>query len=525
MSAELGELEVLQVSTDGGLTWITALVEGTNWTIQDQSRHYEDWAIETRVVNGAGLMGETHETLVSLDVAASKPPTLVTISGTDVIVEFDNATVSVGDKVNINTGKHSSLYSLTAEDIAAGRATIANAAKDKLLIDFEKGQMGGVSVGPPNAIGWYNGYGSLNNGLLLSGGTATFTLPGSGFSSLSVNIGALDPNKYGYVEFYDDRGKVVGRDNSLSGAFTYQTIAFSAPLGQLIHSFKIVAPGDGAGIVVDDLRLYGLLGASIVDTAGNSSDVSYVGGTIAVIPHTQVVSADAEWYFSNNTGTVFSVDGDVISSGDAFNVQGGRGIDVLKLSGAGSVLDLEQFGGRIQSVEVFDIAGTGDNALKLGLADVLENGSVDVFYVSDKSRVQMMVKGDAGDKVELSDLLANGADYGSWLEVASVTIGGVVYGSYQHSSLGAELLVQQGVTVVLDNHVSGSSRFSVALELNINNVLSSAGQEIAPADYDAEVLVNGGAAVQPLLQGGVTHQAASISTELYADLHLRLENY
>ncbi|WP_253252481.1 Ig-like domain-containing protein [Variovorax boronicumulans] len=128
-------------------------------------------------------------------------------------------------------------------------------------------------------------------------------------------------------------------------------------------------------------------------------------------------------------------------------IQGNGGIDTLKLTKADQVLDLTALAGKLTSVEVIDITGTGNNTLTLSLAEVLENGTVDQFVAN--GRVQMMVGGNAGDAVSLLDLLPNGTDPGDWAQGANVTIDGVVYEVYQHSGFKADLLVQQGVTVTL----------------------------------------------------------------------------
>ena len=49
----------------------------------------------------------------------------------------------------------------------------------------------------------------------------------------------------------------------------------------------------------------------------------------------------------------------------------------------------------------------------------------------------------------VSDLLTDGSDYGDWAKSAAVVVGGVTYDSYQHSSMTAELLVQQGQAIAL----------------------------------------------------------------------------
>ncbi|MGK8543889.1 hypothetical protein ACRS43_14300 [Enterobacter cloacae] len=131
-------------------------------------------------------------------------------------------------------------------------------------------------------------------------------------------------------------------------------------------------------------------------------------------------------------------------------IQGGEGTDTLKLLGADQHLDLSALTNTIQSVEVFDITGTGNNTLTLSAGDVLENATQNLFHDNDFN--QMMVKGDAGDTVNLSDLLPNGMDPGNWTDGGTVNVGGVEYQSYQMDSLNTEILVQMGVTVTLQNH-------------------------------------------------------------------------
>jgi Ca2+-binding RTX toxin-like protein len=54
-------------------------------------------------------------------------------------------------------------------------------------------------------------------------------------------------------------------------------------------------------------------------------------------------------------------------------VDGGGGVDTLKLDGAGLTLDLTNISNtRIQDIEIIDIRGSGDNTLKLNLNDLLE---------------------------------------------------------------------------------------------------------------------------------------------------------
>ncbi|WP_371365455.1 Ig-like domain-containing protein [Pseudomonas sp. QL9] len=129
------------------------------------------------------------------------------------------------------------------------------------------------------------------------------------------------------------------------------------------------------------------------------------------------------------------------------NLDGGAGIDTLVLSGADQLLDFSALNGKINSVEVIDMTSPGNNALKLSLGDVLDQGGKDLFHLNGD--VQMMVRGNSGDTVTLDDLLPNGMDPGDWANTGTISVDGVTYVSYQHSALDAQLLVEQGVTVTL----------------------------------------------------------------------------
>ena len=98
-------------------------------------------------------------------------------------------------------------------------------------------------------------------------------------------------------------------------------------------------------------------------------------------------------------------------------------------------------------VGTIDMRDDGDNVLNLSVSDVLQQGGKDLFHVNGD--VQMRIKGDAGDTVNLEDMLADGMDSGDWVNAGDTAVNGVSYVSYQHSTLEAELLVQQGVTVNL----------------------------------------------------------------------------
>ncbi|WP_449466931.1 Ig-like domain-containing protein [Stenotrophomonas humi] len=101
-------------------------------------------------------------------------------------------------------------------------------------------------------------------------------------------------------------------------------------------------------------------------------------------------------------------------------------------------------------VQTADMHEADAAMLTLNVSQVLNEGGMDLFHEGDQSRTQMMVKGGAGDSINLDDLLDDGVtDLGDWAVAGAQTIDGVAYNVYQHSGLDAELLVQESVKVNL----------------------------------------------------------------------------
>ncbi|KWE58581.1 hypothetical protein WL77_27165 [Burkholderia ubonensis] len=156
------------------------------------------------------------------------------------------------------------------------------------------------------------------------------------------------------------------------------------------------------------------------------------------------------FYAGGHENDVFNV-GDVrYFDGDGAGVHGGAGIDTLKLIGSGQVMDLSKLMNvnghdKLSSIEIIDITGTGNNTLKLSMGDVLTLGHEDVFRID--GHTQMMVKGNAGDRVELSGMA--GLDAGHWTNQGMAAIDGTAYQVYENAALNVELLVQSSVTTEL----------------------------------------------------------------------------
>lgn len=104
----------------------------------------------------------------------------------------------------------------------------------------------------------------------------------------------------------------------------------------------------------------------------------------------------------------------------------------------------------LQSIEKVDLTGSGDNTLKLNLMDVLQHAdSSNVFNSSNTTsglgaqvaKNQLMVDGDAGDKVTLTDLT-------NWTAAAThVVANGHSYTAYNHNTSAAQLLIDDNLLV------------------------------------------------------------------------------
>ncbi|WP_175725400.1 Ig-like domain-containing protein [Burkholderia ambifaria] len=268
-------------------------------------------------------------------------------------------------------------------------------------------------------------------------------------------------NRSGYLlmaRFYDDAGKLInyqylyGPDlNNLigGGVHTYQLVL---PDNLQFSSFTIgwYAKNEGA--------LPGTTATAWIDNIGFS------GGSFAtekwqtiveLVPPADVqhvlTNVDAE-YFGSANGTEFQLDNVSYFTNQHAGLHGGAGIDTLKLTGAGQTLDVSKLlnvGGhdKITSIEVIDITGVGNNTLKLSMRDVLELGHENVFR--NDGHTQLMVNGNAGDRVELSGMSGLAIGKGQWTNQGLISLNGQAYMVYENAALHVELLVQSSISTQL----------------------------------------------------------------------------
>ncbi|PXX21400.1 MULTISPECIES: Ig-like domain-containing protein [Burkholderia] len=260
------------------------------------------------------------------------------------------------------------------------------------------------------------------------GSEITFDLKGKNAGGLTFELGAV---------------------NITAADLLVATITFKDENGKEVHTKEIYADGPGQFNELVSINMpTGLAYSSFVITTDKHIYVDSISTGVLIESPQSTNGVESE----NGVHDLVALDGlggevFYVSEGeeDAIEFTGTDSTDMLKLTGEGQVLDLSNLQGKLSSVEVIDLTGTGDNTLKLSLGDVLEQGGQGLFINDGKT--QMMVRGDAGDVIELSDLLPDGSDVGDWAQMSgTVTVEGVTYNVYQHSGLDVELLVQQGVT-------------------------------------------------------------------------------
>ncbi|WP_301772198.1 Ig-like domain-containing protein [Burkholderia cenocepacia] len=477
LNGALAAGEKVQVSTDGGVTWQDAIVraDGT-WVSVDMNTHGGNWTIAARVVNADGVVGDADSHGVTLDVSRPNAPASLTVSadGRSVEIELNGTSAVVGDKVHLVYGAGTVAYTLTDVDIRAGSVTVSlppgvesdangvavgivdqagNVSQYRELLMGGSGSEG-FDDAPPGRKGTSWSYGGihieaadgfwisdvtnqwLTNGKSVWLGAGTDFIQGATFTfdfrptTISFTWGAVNQNRTGSgggtVTFYDASGRVLG---SVPASSLNNTISFTSPTGSAIASMKLTTTG------VD-------YGGSLIDNFKWEAKPS-MGGLIDA-PHDQYVTMQTGSLYGGPGENVFHV-ADVADLAHITQIAGNGGIDTLKLTGAGQVLDVTELNSgvtdKITGIEKFDIGGTGANTLKLSVGDVMNLGAVNGFR-SD-GYVQVMVNGDADDTLVLSGI--NGL--GSWTSQGQIAIGVLAYNVYLNTVTGAEVLVQASVTV------------------------------------------------------------------------------
>lgn len=508
LEARLAAGMELQVSTDNGRTWEVVEVNGLSWAVLDKGAHSNDWMIQTRLVDRGGNIGGVSSQQVHYTAPLSAPAILQIAeadrsltaveasNGVDVVVSLADTGAKAGDIVHMNWGIGLYDQVLTALDIMSGMVVVKVPAAvtgsatggQGVLYDFNvsaaivangvKGAasaaykvVGGgfstkaladtLNVATTNVVGnEYGGngvtVGTLVGSLLLKKAADTTSLAGlkvlAGSTGNATAVFALDEPATKFSV------RLSGLENAAGGAMVIvydvqgaeihrETVTGTLTSGRYIKAYAYTA---AEGVDVGSFKVVSATNNLVVDAFSQTQAVH-----VADSRDTQKVDGLTDSYHGSAADEVITLGysaATYLANAGNSGIHGGAGTDTLQFAGASYVmnLNLAASAGKLTGVEIIDLTGTGNNTLTLSLKDVLENGQTDLFHGTANGTVQMMVRGNAGDVVNLDDLLGlNGLDFGDWQASGKQIIGGSSYQVYLHSGLDAELLVQDAVKVTL----------------------------------------------------------------------------
>ncbi len=309
---------------------------------------------------------------------------------------------------------------------------------------------------------------------------------GDGFDDLIVGAKGDDPNGSASGASFVVFGKTDGTAVQLSnveagrGGFVINGVSQGDYSG-----FSVSSAGDVNGDGFDDL----IVGANQDDPNGSYSGASFVvfGGDFSgAVTEIGTVGNDT---LNGSAGVDILVGGtgndmllgaggadvlyggagdDVVEVSDLTfaRVDGGNGVDTLRLTGNGLTLDLEALDNTsLSSIEVIDLNG-GGNALTIS--------PVELFRLAEGTNT-LRVLGNAADAVMLA--------HGPWTREADLTDGGAIFAVYTQGHARIEVAVDVAVSTVFElsavaagiggfaiNGVSGSdyAGFSVSSAGDVN---------------------------------------------------------
>ncbi|ASM76614.1 FG-GAP repeat protein [Vitreoscilla filiformis] len=428
-----GQSYVVFGKSDGSVVDVSALTAGTStagFVINGQS-----WDDSGRSVSSAGdVNGDGLDDLI---VGASGPDAISLRHIGKSYVVFGKSDGGGVDVLALTAGTSTAGFVINgplAVDYSGYSVSSAGDVNGDGLDDLIVGAQGADPSGNANAGKSYVVFGKSDGGavdvLALTAGTSTagFVINGQSaddYSGRSVSS-AGDVNGDGF-------------DDLIVGAYS------ADPSGNASAGKSYVIFG-GSEVITEwifDSADGDAIGTSAAETlTGTSGDNQLVAGAG---DDTLIGSGGADVLYGGAGDDVIVLNTSNLSelgqTGDSqsiLRIDGGSGVDTLRIDGAGITLDLTAVKAPvIQNIDVLDITGSGDNVLVMSLTDVLQLGAANTFSTAGK--MQLMIQGNAGDSVTLNDA----AD---WQATGTASYEGQTYQLYDRDGASAQLWVDADVS-------------------------------------------------------------------------------
>ncbi len=427
-NSSAGQSYVVFGKSDGGVVEVSALTAGTStagFVINGQSAwDFSGWSVSSAGdVNGDGL----DDLIVG---ARSADPSGNNAAGQSYVV-FGKSDGEVVDVSALTAGTSTAGFVINGQSVDDNSGFSVSSAGDVNgdgLDDLIVGAFGAESYAGQSYVVFGKSDGSVVEVSALTVGTVGFAINGQStddYSGWSVSS-AGDVNGDGF-------------DDLIVGAYSADPSG-NANAGK---SYVIFGGAEGVTQWIFDSADGDAIGTSAAETlTGTSGDNQIVAGAG---DDTLIGSGGADVLYGGAGDDVIVLNTSNLSelgqTGDSqsiLRIDGGSGVDTLRIDGAGLTLDLTAVKAPvIQNIDVLDITGSGDNVLVMSLTDVLQLGAANTFSTAGK--MQLMIQGNAGDSVTLNDA----AD---WQAAGTATYEGQTYQLYDRDGASAQLWVDVDVS-------------------------------------------------------------------------------